>query len=97
MGHVNDQQVLHVRGAELASGKAFSQVGRGAHLLRRYPTAQHSCAHVAELRLFLGMDSNVIAINVVGWSLRDRRIQPETYSLLEFGLKAFRSPSVLQE
>ena len=63
--NVHDQQVLHVGGAEFAAGKALGEIGGCLHLVRGDAAAQHNRTDVAEARLLLGVNSDVIAINVV--------------------------------
>ncbi len=92
--HVHNQQVLHVGSAEFPSRKAFSEIRRRLQLVRRYTPAQRNGANVRKSALLLGVDSDMVAVNVVGWILFDRGIELESDALLQFVEKAIRGPSL---
>ena len=96
-GHIDDQQVLHVGGAQFATGKALGEIRGRLHLLRRDSPAQRHRSHVRETGLLLRMDADVVAVNVVGRMLLDCGIELESDAVLQFGKKAVGGPSVAQE
>ena len=96
-GDVEDQQILHRRRAQLARAEALGQVGHRAHLGRREAAAEHRQADVAPVLLALGMDADVIAIDVVGRLVVDAGRQPEADPLLQRGEKPERRPALVEE
>ena len=96
--HVDDEQVLHVRGAQVAVSKTFREFGGSLHLIGADAAAQDSGADIAETILLLRMDADVVAIEVVREALRvlrDRDWKPRRCSSLV--LEALRRPAVAKE
>src|SRR5437660_1411470 len=52
-GHVDDQQILHIGGAQLAGSKAVGQISGCTDLLRADSASQDRRSHVVIVRLFL--------------------------------------------
>ena len=88
---------MHVGGAQLAIGKALGQIGRGVHLFGGDPAPQNRGSHVAIARLFLGMDADVIAIDVCRGVLGLGRIQLKSDPSFQFLLEVLHRPAMPQE
>ena len=95
--HVDDEQVLHVGGSQLAAGEPFGEIGSSMHLLGGDAPAQHGCSHVAISRLVLRMNADVIAIDVRGRLLGNGGIELKSNPPLQFFQKTVGSPSMAQE
>src|SRR5580693_883150 len=67
------------------------------HLFRRDPAAQDSGPYIAEARLLLRMNANVIAVDVCRRILGFSRIESKPDPPFEFLLKVMRRPAVSQE
>ncbi len=74
-GHVHDEEVLHVGSAQFAAGVAFGEIGGGLHLFRRDSAAKCDRSHIRKTSLLLRVNADVVAIDVLGRMLFDRRIQ----------------------
>ena len=72
-GHVHDQQVLHVGGAQFAAGKALGEIGGGLHLVGSDSSPQSDRSDIRETRLLLRVNADVVAVDVVRRMLFDRR------------------------
>src|SRR5258708_6173339 len=83
-GNVDDEQILHIGGAQFAARKAIRQVGGRVHLLRRNSSAEHGSSHVAVARLLLRMNSYMVAINSRRRALFDPLLNIKTNPLLPF-------------
>ena len=97
MRHIHDQQVLHVGGAQLSACETISQIGGVAHLFRRDSPAQHRRSDVAIARLFLSLDSDVVAVDISRRMFARRWIEMESNSLLQFLLEIVSRPAVLKK
>src|SRR5580693_3086868 len=64
--HVDDQQILHGGGTNVAVRVAIRQIRRRAQLLRRDAASQHGGAYVDETWLLLLVNTDVVAMNVRG-------------------------------
>src|SRR5581483_11285348 len=91
---IHHHQVLHIGGPQITVGVLVCQVGSRAHLLSRDPSPQHCRADVCQSRMFLRMNADVVAINILRRLLRNSRAQPEPDSPLQFLLETFSRPSV---
>ncbi len=96
-GHVYDEQVLHVGGAQFAAGIAFGKIGGRLHLFGRDSAAKGHRSDIRKTGLLLRMNADVVAVDVVGRMLFDRRIKLESDALLQFAKKTVGSPSMPQE
>ena len=96
-GDVDDQQVLHVGGAQFAAGKTLGEIRGRLHLLGRNSPAQRHRSHIRQTGLLLRVNSDVIAIDVIRRMLFDSRIELESDALLQFAEKTFGGPSMPQE
>ncbi len=76
--HIDDQQVLHVGGAQLAPGEALGEISGRLHLIGGNSTAQGNRSNVGKARLLLCMNADVIAVNIVRRMLFDRGIELES-------------------
>src|SRR5208337_1620495 len=65
-GDVDEEEILHGRGAEMAVGETIGQVGGLAELLRSDAATNYGGADGIEAGLLLGLDTQVIAMNVRG-------------------------------
>src|ERR1700722_11678607 len=63
--NIYDQQVLHVGGTKFAISEAVRKIGGGMHLVGSNSSPKHRSPYVTETRLFLGMNPDVIAVDVV--------------------------------
>ena len=73
VGNVDEEQVLRDGGAQCAAAEALGQLGGGFQLLAGQAAAQDGGADVAQARLALRMNADVVAEDVVGHLLRARR------------------------
>ena len=96
-GHIHDQQVLHVGGAQFAGGKPLGKIGGAAHLVGGDSSAQSNRSDVGETQLLLRVNADVIAIDVVGRMLFHRWVELESDAILQFVEKTLGRPSVAQE
>src|SRR5438067_935110 len=94
---VHHQHVLHVGRAEFAAGKTLSQIRGCLHLVRIDSAAQRNRTDITQPGLLLGVNSDVIAIDVVRRMFFRSGIESEADAILQFGEKAFGGPSVAQE
>ncbi len=95
--NIHDEQVLHVGGAKFARREAIRQIGGGVHLLGGDSSAEHCGSHIAEARLLLRMDADVVAIHIRGRLFFDCGIELKSDSPLQFVQKALRRPTMPQE
>src|SRR5580658_7838536 len=95
--HVDDQQILHGGGTDVAVRVAIRQIRRRAQLLRRDTASQHGGAYVGEARLLLRVNTDVVAMNVRGKVFRFGRVERKSDLPLQFFQEAFRGPTLLQE
>ena len=77
--------------------KRSARSAAALHLLGRDSSAQRHRSHVGEAGLLLRMNSDVVAINIVGRMLFHRRIELESDALLQFAEKTVGGPAVAQE
>src|SRR5262249_31617442 len=95
--HVEDEKVLHARGAQVARAVAFGELSPGAKLDRGERTAQHGDADIREAGLILWVNAHVVAIYVLRRNLRDAGGEPLAEARLELGEEACLRPAVMQE
>src|SRR5215471_15418214 len=96
-GHVNQYQVLSVRGTQRAVSMAIGKARRRPHLLWSDAPAQDRCANVEKPRLPLRMYSHVIAKHISRYILGCRWFQSEAQPPFYFMQKCLRSPAVAKE
>ena len=82
-GDVDDQQVLHARGAKLSIGKAFGEIRRRVHLVGGKPSTEDDSSNIGKAGLLLRMNTNVIPVDIVGRVLFRSRIQLKSNSILQ--------------
>src|SRR5258708_408470 len=96
-GNVDDEQILHVGRAQLATRKAIRQIGGRVHLLRRNSSAENGSSHVAVARLLLRMNAHLIAINIRRWRFFDSGVELKSNPPLQFVQKTLCGPPMPQE
>src|ERR1700722_8939784 len=64
--HIDDQQILHGGGTNVAVRVAIRQIRRRTQLLRRDTASQHGGPYVHEASLLLRVNTDVVAMNVRG-------------------------------
>ena len=95
--HIDDEEILHIGGAEFASRIFFSEGSGGVHLWGGDAAAEDRSSNVVETRLLLGMDADVVAIGV-GWrKVFDAGIEIEAEAGVEFAEETLGGPAVLGE
>ena len=95
--HVDDEEILHVGGAEFA-GRIFFGEGRGGvHLRGGDASAENGSAHVVEARLLLGMDADVVAVGIRRRVFRNAWVEIEAEAGVEFAEETLGGPTVLGE
>jgi hypothetical protein len=67
------------------------------HLIGIDSPAQRNRAHIRQAGLLLSVNTNMIAVNIVGNLLFNRGIELEPKAVLEFTQKAVGGPPVTQE
>ena len=87
--------MLVVRSSPEAKRSARSAAARNCSC--RDAPAQYRRAHVAVSGLLLGVNPDMVAVDIGGRNFLDHRIQLESDTPLEFGLEARRGPPVAQE
>src|SRR5689334_14601813 len=95
--NIDDEQVLHVGGAQLAVSESIGQVSRSSHLLRRDPAAQHGRADIAIASLLLRVNPYVIAVCVTRRLLVDAGIESESDTTLQLVLEIVGCPAMTQK
>src|ERR1700678_4240787 len=95
--HVDDNEVLHIGGAEMALCKSIGEICGGPKLLRSYPSAQDRRSHGVQTGLALWLDSGMIAINVGGLGFSRGGFELEPESGIQLGEKRIGGPTVLGE
>src|SRR5580704_612365 len=95
--HVDDQQVLHGGGSNVAVGVAVGKLRCRAQLLRTDPPSQHRSANVDKAALLLLMDADVVAVNIPGNFFRLGGIKRKTNCSLQFIQKTIRRPTLLKK
>src|SRR5262247_2075685 len=95
--HVEDEEVLHTRGAQVPSAVALGQLRHRAKLRRGEPAPQHGDADVGKARLLLGVYTHMVAIHVFRRCFRCARGEALPQARLELGKEARLRPSVMQE
>ena len=88
---------MHVGGSQLAVGEAIGKVGSGTHLGGGYSPPQNGGTDIAEAGLFLAMNADMVAIEVIRRLLRDCGIEAEADAALELVLEILGSPALLEE
>src|SRR5271165_376275 len=83
LGNIDEEQVLHVRGAQFAAGITFGQLSRCSQLSGRNPASQQGSSHVVVPRLPLPVHSHVIAIDIIWGLVRNGRSQFESEPCLQ--------------
>src|SRR3989454_151560 len=95
--HVDDDDVLHGGRAQLAIAVTVGGVGEHAQLRRREAPAQHGGARVAEVRLPLRVNTDVVAVDVLGRRLSRRSVERIPQPRLDRPEESLRGPAVLEE
>ena len=86
-GYVDDNQVLHIGGAQVAVSETVGEVGGGAELLGGDASAQNGCTHGVQSGLALWLYTGMIAINIRGLNLGRGRLKLEPKAGVQFGEK----------
>src|SRR5262252_1680041 len=95
--HVEDEEVLHARGAQVARAVALGELSYRAKLDRGEPTAQHGDADIGKAGLLLWVNAHVVAIHVLRRSLRHAGVERLAEARLELGEEPCLRPAVMQE
>src|SRR3954453_11983313 len=96
-GNIHYEQVLHVGSAEFAARKALRQFSGRLHLVCSNAAAQCNCSYVAQPMLFLGVDANVVAVNIIRSMFFDGRIEFEADAIVQFIQEPLGGPAMAQE
>jgi hypothetical protein len=73
VGHVGEQQVLHVRGADVAAAEPLGDVGELAQLAPLDAAGEDVQPDPVEAPLLLAMDADVVTVDVAGAVVGDAR------------------------
>ena len=95
--HIDDEEILHVGGAEFARGIFFGEAGGGVHLSGCDASSKNGSADVVEARLLLGVDADVVAIGIWRLDVFDAGIEIEAEASVEFAEETVGRPAVLGE
>jgi hypothetical protein len=94
---VEDHEILHVGGPERTRPVAIGQIGGGAHLAGRDPPAHDGEAGVEQARLLLGVDADMVAVDVFRRHLRGGGREGPAEPPFDLRAEALGRPAVLQE
>ena len=95
--HVEDEEVLHAGGPQVARAVALGEMGHRAELARGEPTPEDRDADIGEAVLPLRVNTHVIAVDVVGRALGHRRLELLAEAPLELRLEPVHRPAMVQE
>ena len=96
-GHIDDDEILHVGGAEFARGIFVGEICGSEHLSGGDASAEDCGAYVVEAGLFLRVNADVVAIGVRRREVFDRRDRVEAETSVEFAEETFGGPAMLSE
>src|SRR5262249_12611379 len=95
--HIHDQQILHACGAEMAVGKPLCEIGSMPHLIGADASSQDCGTHEKVSRLLLGVNADVITIQVVRGLLIRSGLQLKANAAFQFVLKCLGCPAMFQK
>src|SRR5882672_12692733 len=95
--HVQDEEVLHPRGPQVARAVAKREGGEGPELSGLDPAPQHRDADIGEAVLLLRVNAHVVAIDVLGRDLGHARLELLPQPPLELRLESLGRPAVLEK
>ncbi len=97
IGDVDEEQILHGSGADVAVGVAFGEIGGEAKLRWSDAAANDGGADGEEAGLLLGNDAEMIAMDVRGGLLRFGGIESKPETSLDGSEERFGGPAVFEE
>ena len=95
--NIDEEQILHDRRTELAVAEAFSKLRGRGELISRKTSPQNRRSDVAQARLPLRVNADVVAQNVFGSDFARSRIEPVPDASLDLLEKALGGPILARE
>src|SRR5579863_311117 len=96
-GNVDDEEILHRSGADVAIGVLIGEIGGEAKLFRGNAAAENVGPYGETVGLLLRDDAEMVAVKIGGQDFRFSGIKGETEALLNCGEESVGGPTMLEE